>query len=306
MSEPAAGTTPEAGSGPTTPGPLPASDPTRFSLGEWHEIAEGVHRLVAEPESVNVGLVVGEHSALLVDTGSSPEQGQRIRAAVRAVTELPLVAVVVTHAHYDHWFGLGAFGDITSIGHETLAGQVESAETLARLESLGLSRGDLALPTRSLSLVAAIDLGGRRAEIVHLGPAHSEGDLIVVVSESGVVFAGDLVEQPVPVFGEDSSPAQWPAALDAMVGLLRPETKIVPGHGEVMDPAEVMQQSALLHQINFEAARLVSSGVRLEDAAEQGEWPLPWEQVAAGVRLAYGEQAARGEVPRPRLPMADG
>lgn len=306
MSEPAAGTTPEGGSGATASGPIPHGDPPRFSLGEWHEVAQGVHRLVAEPESVNIGLIVGEHSALLVDTGSSPEQGRRIRAAVAAVTELALAAVVVTHAHYDHWFGLGAFGDIASIGHETLGGQVESAETRARLDSLGLSRDDLAFPTRALSLVAAIDLGGRRAEIVHLGPAHSEGDLIVVAPEAGVVFAGDLVEQPVPVFGDDSSPAQWPAALDSMIGLLRPETKIVPGHGEVMDPTEVMQQSALLHQVNFEAARLVSSGVRLEDAPEQGEWPLPWEQIGVGVRLAYGEQAARGEVPRPRLPMAEG
>ena len=75
---------------------------------------------VAEPESVNLGLVVGSERALLVDTGSSPAQGRAVRASVAAVTDRPLAAVVVTHWHYDHAFGLAAFADLLTIGHESV------------------------------------------------------------------------------------------------------------------------------------------------------------------------------------------
>ena len=52
-----------------------------FSLSEFEPVGDRVHVAVAEPEGVNVGLVVGSTGALLVDTGSSPEQGRAIRQA---------------------------------------------------------------------------------------------------------------------------------------------------------------------------------------------------------------------------------
>ena len=87
------------------------SGPT-VALGPWRELRSGVYVAVAQPESVNLGLIVGAHRTLLIDTGSSPEQGREIRDSVAAVTDRPLAAVVVTHWHYDHAFGLAAFGDV--------------------------------------------------------------------------------------------------------------------------------------------------------------------------------------------------
>ena len=93
---------------------------------------------VAEPESVNLGLIVGSQRALLVDTGSSPEQGRAIRAALGGVTDLPLTAVVVTHWHYDHAFGLAAFADVPRIAHESVQARLSSAEAAAEARRLGL------------------------------------------------------------------------------------------------------------------------------------------------------------------------
>ena len=107
------------------------ADPTEtgvtFALGPWQEVAPNVFRAVAEPESVNLGLVVGSERALLVDTGSSPAQGAAVRASVAAVTDRPLTAVAVTHWHYDHAFGLAAFADLLTIGHESVRERLGSA-----------------------------------------------------------------------------------------------------------------------------------------------------------------------------------
>ena len=57
-----------------------------------------------------MGLVVGSEGAVLVDCGSTPQQGRWLLAEVAAVTPVPLVAVVLTHWHYDHSFGLAGLG----------------------------------------------------------------------------------------------------------------------------------------------------------------------------------------------------
>ena len=102
----------------------------------------GIYRAVAEPETVNLGLVVGTEAALLVDAGSTPGAGRAIRESVAAVTDRPLVAVVVTHWHFDHAFGLAAFADLTTIGHESVRGRLGSPEAAAEAARLGLDAGD--------------------------------------------------------------------------------------------------------------------------------------------------------------------
>ena len=121
------------------------SGPTA-ALGPWRELRSGVYVAVAQPESVNLGLIVGAHRTLLIDTGSSPEQGREIRDSVAAVTDRPLAAVVVTHWHYDHAFGLAAFGDVPRIAHESVHTRLSSAgggggRTTARMWTRATSRG---------------------------------------------------------------------------------------------------------------------------------------------------------------------
>ena len=103
---------------------------------------------VAEPDAVNLGLVVGTDAALLVDTGSSPEHGRAVRASVAAVTDRPLIGAVVTHWHYDHAFGLAAFDDLTTIGHESLPDRLGSPEAATEAARLGLDPSELADPNR--------------------------------------------------------------------------------------------------------------------------------------------------------------
>src|SRR5262249_29903480 len=68
------------------------------------EVAPGVFVARTDPLDVNVTLVLGDATALVVDTLSTAEQARALLAAVRSVTGLPL-AVVNTHFHFDHCFG---------------------------------------------------------------------------------------------------------------------------------------------------------------------------------------------------------
>lgn len=281
-----------------------ASDPANrpvTSEGSWRSVADGVHVLVAEPDSVNIGLVVGSAGAVLIDCGSTPEQGQRLRRSVAEVTDAPLLGIVVTHEHRDHWFGLAAFDDLRSWGHENLADRISAKSVRAEAAGLGLSDADLRVPSKLFAGVAVVDLGDRRIELLHLGHAHSPADLVAYVPDADVLFTGDLIENPNPWLEPVSSPKGWPEVLNMTIGIIGTNTVIVPGHGEVVDHGFVVQQLAALATVPYESERLVRAGVPFEKAETEGQWPLPWANIAEGVRIAYAELGAQGV--RPRLPL---
>lgn len=276
-------------------------DEPTFALGPWTELAPSVWRAVAEPDAVNLVVVAGNERALLVDTGSSPEQGRAVRAAVAQVSAVPLEVVVVTHAHHDHAFGLAAFDDLTTVGHEDVARALSGPEASGDVARLGLRAGTLVEPNRPIVLAAAFDLGGRRVEVAHIGRGHTGTDLVVVVPDADLVVVGDLVESAAPPsLGPDSFLHEWSMTLDGVIGLMTGESRAVPGHGDPVDRPYVYEQRGRLAAVSGEVRRLAESGVDATDAVDRGTWAYPVETLAPGLATAFaqlGPVAARRTLP---------
>lgn len=275
-------------------------------LSRWQQLAEGVYVCVAEPDAVNLGLVVGTDRALVVDTGSSPAQGRQLRQAIAGLTDLPLAAAVITHWHYDHAFGLAAFADLETIAHESVPARLGSAEAAGEAVRLRLDSRELARPSRELVVAASVDLGGRRVEIAHLGAGHTEGDLVVVVPDADLLFVGDLLESAgPPSFGADCSLDEWAVTLDGLIGLMTSTTRAVPGHGHPVDRLFAFAQRGEVAGVAGEVRRLYEAGVGETEATKEGSWPYPVEQIEQAVAGGYRALAAAGVSPAPRtLPLA--
>lgn len=275
------------------------------SLDEFRPVADGVHVASAQPAGVNIGLVVGSTGCLVVDTGSSPAQGAAIREAAERVAGVPLVGVVVTHWHWDHFFGLAGFADVPGYAHESVAAWLDRPAAAEEASRLGVAVSELARPSRPFSLARVIDLGGRRVEAVHFGRGHTDGDVIVFVPDAGVIFTGDLLESAgPPSFGEDCHLKEWPSAVDGVLGLVGEDTVLVPGHGRPMDRIEAFTQRAEISGLYGQVEYLVGRGVRLPEAYEAGEWPFDEATVRGALPVAYAQLAAEGKVPRTQLPLA--
>ena len=271
---------------------------------DFQEIHPGTFTATLEPADVNVTLVVGDHLALLVDTGSSPDQGAEIRAAVERATDKPLSCVVLTHAHWDHAWGLGAFAGVETIAHADFPRDVEGVENCERAEKMGFLLSDLGSPQTLLSLIGVRDLGGLTVEIAHFGPAHTRSDLIVAVTDSTgraashhtthVLVVGDLVENP-PHFDELSSLDGWVRCLDALYAMLHDDTVIIPGHGSVMQPWDVGHVRSGLAAIWGQAEWAFNQGVPVEQVYTHDNLEWPWDRKTAetGIRVAYRELSQR-------------
>lgn len=266
------------------------------------ELRPGIWRAVAQPAAVNVVLIAGTAGAVVVDTGSSPTQGAAIRAAADELLGVPLIGAVVTHAHFDHYYGLAAFDDLPTYGHESLAEALHAEQVADEATDLGFEPNELRAPNRPLALARMIDLGDRHVEIVHFGPGHTGGDVVVIVPDADVIVTGDLFEQSAPpAMGADCHLKAWPAALDGILGLVNERTLLVPGHGEPFDRVFAFTQRAEISAVYGQVEYLIAQGVKLDDALKTGEWQYDDDTIAAVLPIAYAQLAAEGKVPRPKL-----
>lgn len=271
-----------------------------WSIGEFSRVADGVYMVVCEPATVNVGLVVGQDSALLVDAGSTPEQGAALLEAARGVAGVPVTHVVVTHDHWDHWFGLAGMEGVISIAHENLG--VPTGESARILEEVGLEGAPL--PGITFSLARAITLGDVRVEFLHLGGGHTTSDVVVWVPGKNVAFVGDLIESAGdPQFSTDSSIRNWPTVLDSVVGAANRDTVVVPGHGPCVDRDFVFQQQGEIAMLYATCEMLVQQGVKVADAAAETQWPFTAQTLEVALPLIYAELEAKGIKPRTHLPL---
>lgn len=274
------------------------------SMGEWRQVTERVSVVTCEPDRVNVGLVVGDDAALLVDAGSTPEQGAALLASARERAGVPVTHVVITHPHHDHWFGLVGMEGVTSLAHENLVEAAPPKATRAFAEQIGLA--ELPRPTGTFSIAKAVNLGGGvRVELLHFGGAHTSADVLVLVPDQSVIFTGDMLEEGGdPQFDETSNIKNWPTALDGALGAANEATRFVPGHGDVVDRPFAFIQRAEIGMLYGNCEMLIEQGTKLADAATATQWPFSEETLAVALPLIYAELEAKGIKPRTHLPIS--
>ncbi len=133
----------------------------------------------------NILALVGVEGVVLIDT-LGPGWGPATRAALDNLTALPVTTIVNTHAHdgevpANHEFPAAA--DI--LAHESTRAR------MARMAAFGGANARF-LPNRTFTDTLAILDGIDRLELHHFGPAHTDGDAVVVFPEKGIAYLGDL------------------------------------------------------------------------------------------------------------------
>ncbi len=272
-------------------------------------VAPGIHirRGVDEDASAangdaiaNIGFIVGRNAVAVFDPGGSLDDGQRLRARIREVTQLPVRFVVLSHVHPDHIFGAGAFEQDRPefIGHARLPNALaQRGEYYQRgLEAvLGKGKaGPVVVPTRLIDDSGQIDLGDRLLLLTAHPVAHSDCDLSVFDSSSATLLAGDLLfVERIPSL--DGRLRGWQSALTSLktVSAMR----AVPGHGPVSVhwPSGARDLERYLDVLSRETRAAVKRGMELTEAvasvglSERGKWKLFDDYQGHNVTQAFKE-----------------
>ncbi len=222
---------------------------------DWESLTDSVHRCRLPFLDVTVGVVQGRTGVLLVDTGTTLTEAQAIRDDVRQLAGRDVSHVVLTHKHFDHVLGSGAFQDAERYCAPEVLDYLTADTDHLRDDALSYGANEAEIfcaiaelrPPQHAVDDAVIDLGNRLVAIARPGRGHTDADLIVVApgitGEPTVMFTGDLLEESGdPAIDGDSDVGDWPDTLDRLLALGGPDVVYVPGHGAVVDVNFVRRQ----------------------------------------------------------------
>jgi quinoprotein relay system zinc metallohydrolase 2 len=290
-------------------GPARAAEPlpAPFALTEVAPgifVRHGVNEEASQANDdaiANIGFIVGQAAVAVIDPGGSLEDGERLRASLRAKTNLPVRYVVMTHVHPDHVFGAAAFlpDHPTYVGHERLPGALAERGDYYRkrlAEELGGEgrAGTVVAPTLLVHDTLRLDLGGRAIELEAHGPAHTDNDLTIYDPATRTLWAADLLfVGRIPVI--DGSLTGWLKELDALKAV--PAARAVPGHGPVSVawPAAAADEERYFTMLLREIRAIIAKGGDIESAvatvgqSERGKWELFDDYNGRNVTVAFKE-----------------
>jgi glyoxylase-like metal-dependent hydrolase (beta-lactamase superfamily II) len=210
------------------------------------ELAPGVFAYTAEGDP-NVGAVVGPDSVLAIDARATPTAAREWLGELRALTDLPVRYLVLTHYHAVRVLGASAFEADWIVAHETTRRWIlERGEQDFESETRRFPRlfrdvesiPGLTHPTVSFTETLSLFLGERKVQVCYLGGGHTEGDACVWLPQERVLFAGDLVEARAAPYMGDAAIEEWSTStLDRVEAL--GAVALVPGRGPALKGNDV-------------------------------------------------------------------
>ena len=252
----------------------------------------------------NAGFIVGNDYVVVVDSLATVGLTQRFKDEIRKITDKPIRYLINTHHHGDHTYGNHVFAGASIISHnycrhEAIEAGIMDPGLLNTIFPEFDFRGIAVTPadiTFDKQLTLHVD--EREIQLLHLGPGHTIGDIIVYLPKDGVIFAGDLIFLYSTPSGMEGSFVGWISDLDVMAKLAA--QIYVPGHGPVCGIEGLNLCRDYLLLVQSEAKKRFDKGMSVEQAAKDidlgqfKKWPNR-ERILANLERLQRE--FRGEDP---------
>ena len=241
------------------------------------EVGRGLWAFTAEGDP-NSGVIIGDDSVMIIEAQATPRLAAKVIDKVREVTDKPISHLALTHYHAVRVLGASAFGADQILMSDMACAMVAERgqedwdsefQRFPRLFEGHESIPGLTWPTTTFSRSMSVYLGNRRVDLMHLGRAHTAGDIVIHVLDENVMFTGDIVEYHSACYCGDGHFTEWGATLDAIRRF--DVDAIAPGRGDALMGRE-MVTAAIENTRDFldstyrPAARIAARGGPLKEA----------------------------------------
>jgi len=220
-----------------------------------------------EGEGGNIGASVGEDGIVVVDDQYAP-LADKIKAALKGVTDKPIRFIINTHYHEDHTSGNAVFQkDVPVIAQDNVRKRLEEGVTAGNMGSLKAvhkPQPKEALPILTFDHDITVHLNGEDIRALHYPHGHTDGDSIIFFPKSNVVHMGDdFVRYGFPFIdlSAGGSVEGMIAALEEIIPKLPADVKVIPGHGAISN----------LDDVRTYVVMLKDTRAVVEDGVKQGK-----------------------------------
>lgn len=186
--------------------------------------------------------------ALIIDPGDEPER------LLKPVEELDLevVAILITHCHFDHVGAVKAVADVTGAPVYCPEGELHVlADINSYVRMPGFGPFESYQADHSVSGGQTLELAGMTLDVLDT-PGHSPGHVTYSVRGHNALFSGDVLFEG-SVGRVDLPGGDWPTLLDSIRRLVEreaPEAQVFPGHGRPTTLAKELASNPFLAELS--------------------------------------------------------
>jgi glyoxylase-like metal-dependent hydrolase (beta-lactamase superfamily II) len=283
---------------------LPARAQTDFDKVEItsETLAPGLHVLFGA--GGNIGVSTGADATALIDDQYAPLTA-RIVAATAKLSPHPIKFVINTHWHGDHTGGnenLGLSGAVI-IAHDNVRTRMASDQFMAAMQRTVKASPPAALPVVTFDSTTTLHLNGEDIRAVHIAPAHTDGDSLIVFTKANVIHMGDTfmtTGYPYADLASGGNVRGYLAAHDTALALGNAVTRYIPGHGKVSDRAGLVAYRTMVAETIAAVEAAMAGGKSVEavvaakpTAAWDARWGNGFIKPDAWVRTIYASLSAK-------------
>jgi cyclase len=249
-----------------------------------------------------IGVLFGPDGVFMVDTQFAP-LSDKIAAAIKRLTPQPIRFVVNTHVHGDHTGGDENFGKMgaTIISREELRYRLAHPNPQAN-GAPGVPMAAAGLPRLTYEDKLTLHMNGQEVQLIAIPRAHTDGDTLVYFPGIDVIMTGDFYRSVAYPNVDRANGGSLQGLIDGLgrvIGLAGPKTKIVPGHGPMVDRTAVAAHRDMVLTVRDRVAPLVDQGKSETDvlaakltADLDAKVPEPGTTAERFVRQVYAELKA--------------
>ena len=240
------------GQAPAAPAAAPQQDFSKVEI-KTTKLTDSFYTL--EGSGGTIGILAGPDGVFMVDTQYA-QLTDKIVAAIKQVSTRPIRFMVNTHVHPDH---TGGNENFAKLGVTLLS----SDQLRTRLGSGARPAPPAALATVTYDGPVTVHMNGDDVQLVRVRSAHTDGDTMVKFVKADVIMSGDFYRQigyPFPDRNNGGSVQGLIDGLKQMADAAGPNTRIVPGHGTVVNKAEVLAHRDMAIAVRDKVVAMVKQG----------------------------------------------
>jgi glyoxylase-like metal-dependent hydrolase (beta-lactamase superfamily II) len=212
----------------------------------------------------NIGVCVGDDGVFAIDDQFAPLT-PRILEEIEKLSEKPVRFVVNTHWHGDHTGGnenLGEAGAII-VAHANVRKRMSEKQFMEAFNRTVEPSPKGALPVVTFEQSVTFHWNDETIEVVHVEPAHTDGDSFVHLRSANALHAGDVFFNGMYPFIDTSTGGNLEGMIRAVERILErcdAETRIIPGHGPLASRADLERYQRMLTTVRDRIEPMLRAG----------------------------------------------
>ncbi len=267
----------------------------------FHKIKDGIYTFAPDQTTTTCSFAVTEAGVVMIDSCNSPLDSRRMAAAIKKVTDKPIMFLIDTETHSDHTGNHFIFSPSATVINADGAGagmkkeyNPKRAETLAAQspEMREALKGEKMIPPHiEYKDRMTINLGERTFELIYLKNVHSFADTAIWMPKERVLFASSAAN--VRTFINLRPTVVLPDVIASykLMKSLNPEV-VIAGHGQPTTTKIFDEYEGFYNLLMKRVGEMAAQGKSLDEIKKELKMPeyADWQgqdRLAVNIDAAY-------------------